>query len=129
MQAVASVQPLLCAGGQLHLSLKRGEPYDSWQAVQIAKLCGLRVQSCTPFLPQAFPGYAHRRSIGDEHAGDAAAHAPNAEIGANSKTYAFVSAADTAAAAAGSAARGDKDEAWKQEKWRGKKKFRNGRAF
>ena len=52
-------------------SLKRGEPYDSWQAVTIAKMCGMRVGHCAPFKPQLYPGYAHRRSVGDTHAGDA----------------------------------------------------------
>lgn len=45
------------------------------------------MKTCTHFRPEAFPGYAHRRTIGDEHAG---AGGPNAEIGAASKTYAFV---------------------------------------
>ena len=73
---------LLGAKGEIHLSLKRGEPYDSWQCVAIAKMCGLRVAHCSSFEPAAFPGYAHRRTIGDEHAG--------AEYGASgAKTYAF----------------------------------------
>lgn len=95
----ASVQ-LLAPGGQMHITLKRGQPYDSWGAVVIAKMCGLRVLSCSTFSPEAFPGYAHRRTLGDEHAGDADAHLPNAEISVGAKTYAFVSAEDAAAAAA-----------------------------
>lgn len=89
---------LLAPRGEVHLTLKRGEPYDSWQAVTIAKMVGFRVQHCTPFNPELYPGYAHRRSIGDEHAGNAAQHVANAEIG-DSKTYCFVNAAEAAAAA------------------------------
>lgn len=83
-----SAQKLLAArDAELHLTLKRGEPYDSWNAVTIAKMCGLRVGHCNPFRPELYPGYAHRRSIGDTHAGTDSS--PNAEI-AGSKTYSFV---------------------------------------
>ena len=73
---------LLAATGdaELHITLKRGEPYDSWNIVTIAKMCGYKVRCCTPFRPAAWTGYAHRRSIGDEHAGSLEAHEPNAEI-------------------------------------------------
>ena len=55
----------------------------------LAKLAGLRVAYCTPFEPGRFPGYAHRRTIGDDHAG--ADVDPNAEIRRQgAKTYAFV---------------------------------------
>ena len=91
-----SASALLCGGGQLHVTLKRGEPYDSWSAVPLAKLCGLRVAHCTPFSSATYPGYEHRRTIGDTHAGDASQHAPNAEIG-GAKTYAFVGAHDAPA--------------------------------
>ena len=38
-----SAQRLLAhPNGELHLTLKRGEPYDSWSAVALAKMCGLR---------------------------------------------------------------------------------------
>mmetsp|Transcript_73831 Transcript_73831/g.146811 ORF Transcript_73831/g.146811 Transcript_73831/m.146811 type:complete len:108 (-) Transcript_73831:117-440(-) len=84
-----AAQQLLAPGGQLHITLKRGEPYDSWSAVSIAKMCGLRVLHCSPFLPNTFPGYAHRRTIGDDHAGDAEQHRRNAEIGESSRTFAF----------------------------------------
>lgn len=74
--------------GELHVTMKRGEPYDSWQLVTLAKMCGFRVKHCTPFMQATFPGYAHRRTIGDLHAGDAAAHEPNAEI-SGARTYVF----------------------------------------
>eukprot|EP00966_Prymnesium_polylepis_P090848 2103660-Prymnesium_polylepis.2 len=73
---------LLANGGECHVTLKRGQPYDSWNVVTLAKLAGLRVRHCTPFEAARFPGYAHRRTIGDEHAGDS-------EI-SSGKTYAFV---------------------------------------
>ena len=60
---------ILSDDGELHITLKRGEPYDSWNATTLAKLAGLRVKHCTPFEAKLFPGYAHRRTIGDNHAG------------------------------------------------------------
>jgi 25S rRNA (uracil2634-N3)-methyltransferase len=86
-----SALALVAPRGELHLTLKRGMPYDAWQPVTIAKMCGWRVAHCTPFRPELFPGYAHRRSIGDEHAGSAAQHEPNSEI-TGARTYAFVNA-------------------------------------
>ena len=62
--------------------------------------CGLRVHHCAPFRPELFPGYAHRRNVGDEHAGSSEQHADNAEI-RQAKTYAFLRAADETAAASG----------------------------
>ena len=96
--------PLLAPKGELHITLKRGEPYDSWSLVTIAKMCGLSVGHCAPFMPSKYPGYAHRRSIGDEHAGEAFA----AESGA-ARTYALVSARERAEAVASKpqAARGN----------------------
>ena len=85
-----AARPLLAPPprGELHFTLKKGEPYESWSLVTIAKMCKLRVRYCNPFMPDKYPGYAHRRSIGDEHAGDASAHEPNAEI-SGARTFAF----------------------------------------
>lgn len=95
---IASNQELIrgsfqaCAGmlggssPEVHITLKKGEPYASWNVVTIAKMCGFRVHFCNPFNPILFPGYAHKRTIGDEHAGVGVG--PNAEI-SGSRTYAF----------------------------------------
>jgi 25S rRNA (uracil2634-N3)-methyltransferase len=82
-----SCSSLLNAGGEFHLTLKKGEPYSSWNTVVIGKMSGYKVHHCTPFRPELFPGYAHKRTIGDEHAGVGVG--PNAEI-AGARTYAFV---------------------------------------
>ena len=73
---------LLAPGGHLQLTLKRGEPYDSWNAVVLAKLEGFKVHCCTNFDSANYPGYAHRRTIGDEHAG-------NDDV-SSGKTYSFM---------------------------------------
>ena len=41
-----------------------GLPYDEWGIVELAKLAGYHVLSCTEFKPELYPGYEHRRTIG-----------------------------------------------------------------
>ena len=80
--SVTSTSSLLAEQGEVHVTVKRGEPYDSWNVVVLAKLAGLRVRNCVDFVPSRYPGYAHRRTIGDDHAGDG-------EV-TSGKTYAFI---------------------------------------
>ncbi|KAJ1563855.1 hypothetical protein HK405_000517, partial [Cladochytrium tenue] len=46
------------------LTLRAGEPYDSWDVKTLARSLGLSLHSAEPFHPAAYPGYAHRRTIG-----------------------------------------------------------------
>tara|TARA_B100000513_G_C11894356_1_gene183408 strand:- start:1480 stop:1734 length:255 start_codon:yes stop_codon:yes gene_type:complete len=39
------------------VTLEKGEPYDSWHVVTLAKVCGWRVRNCTPFDVSSLPGY------------------------------------------------------------------------
>lgn len=73
---------LLAPSGQLHLTLSRGEPSDKWDAVEIARIAGLRVGSCAGFDGAQFPGYAYCAAGGGAGGGGPA-------VG---KTYAFVPA-------------------------------------
>jgi len=45
----ASASPLLAKEGELHVTLWRGEPYDSWTIVALARLEGMRAKGCCPF--------------------------------------------------------------------------------
>eukprot|EP01063_Lacrimia_lanifica_P040431 TRINITY_DN9152_c0_g1_i1.p1 TRINITY_DN9152_c0_g1~~TRINITY_DN9152_c0_g1_i1.p1 ORF type:complete len:340 (+),score=127.51 TRINITY_DN9152_c0_g1_i1:86-1105(+) len=45
--------------GSIHVALKRGEPYDSWNIRALAKDAGLVLKTTFPFDPEMFPGYAH----------------------------------------------------------------------
>eukprot|EP00041_Stephanoeca_diplocostata_P012970 m.220582 g.220582 ORF g.220582 m.220582 type:complete len:291 (-) comp19167_c2_seq8:2214-3086(-) len=66
------IQDFLLAGkqmihneGELHITVKRGEPYDSWAVPKLgAQTPGLRLKNSFPFLPSKYPGYAHRRTLG-----------------------------------------------------------------
>ena len=50
---------------QIHVTLKTGEPYNSWQVPRIAKLTGqLRLQTAIDFYPEMYSGYEHRRTVG-----------------------------------------------------------------
>ena len=46
------------------VTLKSGLPYEEWGIVEIAKLAGYYVHTCTEFAPENYPGYEHRRTIG-----------------------------------------------------------------
>ncbi|KAJ3104685.1 hypothetical protein HDU97_008961 [Phlyctochytrium planicorne] len=59
-----SSQALLAPGGEILLTLRSGEPYDSWDVKRLAKTVGLATKTTTVFHPDDFPGYAHRRTIG-----------------------------------------------------------------
>lgn len=82
--------------GELHVTLKKGEPYRSWNIVQLAKrVPGLSFKTSFEFFPQLYRGYEHRRTRGfEDRALDlstGAALGPNADIsGSGSMTYVFV---------------------------------------
>ena len=88
---------LLAPEGELHVTLHRGAPYDSWNVVTLAKLAGLRVRSCTPFDACAFAGYTGGMS------------------GAGARTYAFVKVAQREEVAAKKPFDGNPKEAKKQQ--------------
>lgn len=46
------------------MTLKSGEPYDSWNVVKLARNEGLEVRDCIVFDPDLYPGYEHRRTLG-----------------------------------------------------------------
>lgn len=51
-------------GGQLHITLKQGEPYDSWKVKALARRVGLQCMQSFAFYPHLYDGYAHRRTLG-----------------------------------------------------------------
>ncbi|RUS21139.1 hypothetical protein BC937DRAFT_93526 [Endogone sp. FLAS-F59071] len=77
------------AHGELHVTLKSGAPYDLWNVRQLVKQTGsLAVKTTLPFVPEAYPGYEHRRTLGFK---DGTSKAGNEEIeGKSPKTYVFV---------------------------------------
>jgi 25S rRNA (uracil2634-N3)-methyltransferase len=51
--------------GEIHVTLKSCEPYVSWDVKSLARQTGkLKTLTTVPFVAAAFPGYAHRRTIG-----------------------------------------------------------------
>jgi len=63
-KATASLPEVGDGGGEIHMTVRRGEPYDSWQIVKLARSVGLALVNAVRFDPRAFPGYEHRRTIG-----------------------------------------------------------------
>ncbi|RKP26313.1 hypothetical protein SYNPS1DRAFT_27986 [Syncephalis pseudoplumigaleata] len=51
-------------GSEVHVSLKSGEPYNSWQVRKLARAHGLACVRSMAFRPECYPGYAHRRTLG-----------------------------------------------------------------
>ena len=62
----ASARELITSEGEIHVSLKKGEPYDSWNLSGMAKDASLVVKTSFPFSADMFPGYAHCRTSGVE---------------------------------------------------------------
>ena len=54
------------SSGQIHVTLKRGEPYNSWGFAKlvIKRKQRLLLKTAMDFFPQKYPGYEHRRTLG-----------------------------------------------------------------
>ena len=50
---------------QIHVTIKTGEPYASWQVARLARQTGLlQLLTTIDFVPEKYPGYEHRRTRG-----------------------------------------------------------------
>eukprot|EP00048_Salpingoeca_helianthica_P013642 m.204424 g.204424 ORF g.204424 m.204424 type:complete len:270 (+) comp15527_c1_seq1:1346-2155(+) len=73
--------------GEIHITVKRGKPYDSWGLVKLGTAVpGMRLKNSFDFYPEAYPGYEHRRTLGFL---EGVSSEPNADLGAGCKTYVF----------------------------------------
>ncbi|CAG9461974.1 unnamed protein product [Pedinophyceae sp. YPF-701] len=80
---------VLKAKGEVHVTLKDGEPYSSWNVAGTAHRATsglLQLKRVLPFVTRAFPGYAHRRTLGFR---DGLSKAENEELQKGCKTYVF----------------------------------------
>eukprot|EP01064_Diplonema_japonicum_P025502 TRINITY_DN36920_c0_g1_i1.p1 TRINITY_DN36920_c0_g1~~TRINITY_DN36920_c0_g1_i1.p1 ORF type:complete len:281 (+),score=92.81 TRINITY_DN36920_c0_g1_i1:42-884(+) len=59
-----SAKQLVPREGEIHVTLKRGEPYDSWGIAKLARDAHLVRKAVYPFDPDMFPGYAHCKTAG-----------------------------------------------------------------
>jgi hypothetical protein len=79
---------------EIHVTLKRGDPYDSWEVGKLAgkeRVMGLRTKTVKDFLPAVFPGYQHRRTLGAAYKKpDEGGPQANADIAIGARTYVFV---------------------------------------
>ncbi|KAJ2960343.1 hypothetical protein NQZ79_g4336 [Umbelopsis isabellina] len=75
--------------GEIHVTLKSGQPYDLWSIRTMAKSTDLlRPKTAFPFVPSLYPGYAHRRTLGFK---EGLSKSGNEEIiDKKPKTYVFV---------------------------------------
>ena len=52
-------------GGEIHIVVKRGKPYDEWQVAKLPKMFELpdiRYKSARPFDPRSYPTYRHQKT-------------------------------------------------------------------
>jgi 25S rRNA (uracil2634-N3)-methyltransferase len=75
--------------GEIHVTLKSGQPYDLWSIRTMAKATDLlRPKTAFLFVPSMYPGYAHRRTLGFK---EGQSKSENEEIADKKpKTYIFV---------------------------------------
>ncbi|KAI4816065.1 hypothetical protein E4T44_10661 [Aureobasidium sp. EXF-8845] len=64
-----AVKPLLAPHGTVIVTLFEGEPYTLWNIRDLARHSGLEVQRSFRFQADAYPGYAHTRTLGNIEGG------------------------------------------------------------
>lgn len=64
-----AVTPLLAPHGTVIVTLFEGEPYTLWNIRDLARHSGLEVQRSFRFQADAYPGYAHARTLGNIEGG------------------------------------------------------------
>jgi len=52
---------------EIHVTLKKGQPYDSWRISALAKQAGLQCHRSVDFKTGEYAGYAHKRTLGDKY--------------------------------------------------------------
>ena len=50
--------------GELHVTLKRGAPYEDWKVPNAGRAAGLSFRTAIEFFPHLYDGYEHRRTSG-----------------------------------------------------------------
>ena len=55
---------LMTSSSEIHLTVKRGQPYTSWNMTRLIRSVSGYKFTCTPFYTRLYPGYVHRRTIG-----------------------------------------------------------------
>eukprot|EP00038_Savillea_parva_P012758 m.206766 g.206766 ORF g.206766 m.206766 type:complete len:289 (-) comp23475_c0_seq1:247-1113(-) len=84
-----SAATMIHEDGEIHITVKRGEPYDTWAVPKVvtAEVPTLRLKNSYDFDPDRYPGFCHRRTLGFEKG---LSEEGNAEIlKEGSKTYVF----------------------------------------
>ncbi|TPX35870.1 hypothetical protein SmJEL517_g01691 [Synchytrium microbalum] len=72
--------------GEIHVTIKDGEPYASWNIRKIANQCGLQCQTSFKFHPELYDSYRHRRTLGYQQG---LSDDDNNEV-SSARTYVFV---------------------------------------
>ncbi|GAB5370818.1 hypothetical protein AAMO2058_001525900 [Amorphochlora amoebiformis] len=90
---LASAFPFLLPSGEIHITLKRGQPYDSWGLPSVVRNHGgLSLKYSYTFYPELYKGYRHRRTLGAQ-SNEESKGGPEANrdiIGKGARTYVIV---------------------------------------
>ncbi|KNC76546.1 hypothetical protein SARC_10959, partial [Sphaeroforma arctica JP610] len=83
-----SAYKVLSEKGEIHLTIKLGEPYSQWRVAKLAeRATDLYLKNSQPFDCTLYPGYEHRRTIGFD---EGKSKAGNHDIEKGARTYVFV---------------------------------------
>uniref|UniRef100_A0A7S3Z8C5 25S rRNA (uridine-N(3))-methyltransferase BMT5-like domain-containing protein n=1 Tax=Lotharella globosa TaxID=91324 RepID=A0A7S3Z8C5_9EUKA len=85
-----SASKILKKPSEIHVTLKKGEPYDSWEFANRVRDIGiLSLIRAWDFYPHLYPGYQHRRTLGAAtHRTELGGPEPNKDIASGARTYA-----------------------------------------
>mmetsp|Transcript_31255 Transcript_31255/g.58272 ORF Transcript_31255/g.58272 Transcript_31255/m.58272 type:complete len:290 (-) Transcript_31255:16-885(-) len=85
-----SASKMLKKASEIHVTLKKGEPYDSWEFPNRVRDIGiLSLIRAWDFYPHLYPGYQHRRTLGAAlHSTEAGGPEANKDIASGARTYA-----------------------------------------
>eukprot|EP01134_Creolimax_fragrantissima_P002049 CFRG2049T1 len=83
-----SAYQVLAEKGEIHVTVKVGEPYAQWRVTKLAQQCtDLYVKNAENFDPNIYTGYEHRRTIGFDEIKSKAA---NFDIEKGARTYVLI---------------------------------------
>jgi hypothetical protein len=77
--------------GEIHVTLKKGEPYDSWQVPRMARVSGAELEhkNGMDFYASMYSGYEHRRTLGETEGVAEGSELANEDIRGGARTYVF----------------------------------------
>jgi len=84
---VQSARNYVHSAGAVCVTVKKGEPYDSWKVARLGlAVPGLRLKTAVEFQASSFPLFVHRRTAGER---SDASEEDNGLLSGGAKTFVF----------------------------------------